>query len=231
MRSTLKRVFNKQNPGGGGQIDVAESAEGEEAFFTNRRKYHTHTSSRPPRYTDTRRFASSSQRHSNRNYSDHGSSSSKHGQPKVQVKSRVTKMNPMQRDGRRSHCFECGAYDHWSPECPIKKERINNGQYNGNQKTIRRVVYHGEHHEAPRSSHYDDYEEPYYEETTDYEEDSSDEEAYVVLMNTDIRGVTNITSRHAIIDTACSKGVVGHEWFKGFHQDLPEEFSDSHILP
>ena len=100
VRSTLKRVFNKQNPGGGGQSDVIENTESEEAFYTNKRNYDKY-SSRPPIYTDTRRFVSSSKGHNSRQYSDYGNSasSSKYGKTKPQIKSQVKKMNPLQRDG------------------------------------------------------------------------------------------------------------------------------------
>ena len=257
VRSQLKRVFDEQNPGGTDQIDVVETADGEETFYTNRRS--NSNSFKQPRYTDTRKFAASySQGPRKKSNSNHGNSSSRYEQPhnsnyrnssrneqpQTYMKGKVKKMNPLQRDGTRSYCFECGSYDHWSSVCPDKQKRLQSESFHHN--TNRRVVFHGEHHEEPRYLHYEDYDAPrcsHYQDydaprssrygdthEADYIEESSDEEAYVVLMNTDMQTLTNVTSKYAIIDTACSKGVMGLDWFEGFYQDLPDEYSDKMIF-
>jgi len=49
-------------------------------------------------------------------------------------------------------------------------------------------------------------------------------------MNTNDQSLSNVLSRTAIVDTACSKAVMGHDWFQYFYENLPEEFASRVVI-
>ena len=108
MKSTLKRDFNKQNPGG--KIDALDKGN-EEAFYTNRRKFYQHTG-RSSQYPDVRKFSPSYSYSSRGKHSNQEGHSSRYKSYRPQIKSVVKKMKPMQRNGKRSVCIICRSGDH-----------------------------------------------------------------------------------------------------------------------
>ena len=239
MKSTMKRVFNKQNPGR--EVDVAESS-GEIAFYTNRNKYNK-SNYQSSQYRDIRRVSSPHHKRNNKDggYSsyEHRSSKAEHFRPRVQSKivSNPRKLNPRQKNGKISLCIKCHSNEHWIAKCPHKDDP----NYVRKPKSSR--VYHGEHHQTPEFSHSrDQQDDEVYERRSDYYDydeygmdysdySSVDEEVYVVLMS-DENGKIAIpdSSETATIDTACSKVVMGLECFNGFYKKLPEEYSQQIIF-
>jgi len=150
MKSTMKRVFNKQNPGG--KIETLNKGNRRHSIPTGENTI-KHIG-RPSQYTDVRKLSShghsSRRNHSNHEYnsshshSSRGNYSRENNFSQPQIKSTIKRVNPMQRGGkRRSICVICKSPDHWTYTCPD-----NDGR--GRRQKVTRNVYHGEH-QTPKS--------------------------------------------------------------------------------
>lgn len=138
-------------------------------------------------------------------------------------------VNPLGIDGKPLLCKGCGSFRHFLDNCPESWESLK-------QNTAHSKVNYVEENAQnacgePEYGEYDEY--GGYDGYGDYQYDyDNPQECHVVLYTGDMHSeqatLTTESQNCAVLDTACTKTVVGHEWFETYVQSLSQEKA-SHI--